>query len=450
MTTRLRSIRLSALAALVPILTAGAQDVTVQDSVIQHFRPYTQRGLNVFEAPKTDSVRFRGMKLKVGAAFTQQYQGLDHKNTAVAVMTTPAPPATPVNTNQLMTIGNGFNNAVANLYLDAQLMRGIRVALTTYLSSRHHNETWVKDGYLLVDASPWDVDVLNTIMQYVTLRVGHFEVNYGDAHFRRTDNGNAMYNPFVGNYILDAFTTEVGGEFYFKHPSGLLAMVGATGGEIRGNVTQPQNRSPALLAKLGVDRQITPLVRGRLTGSLYRVSKTPGSTLYAGDRAGSRYYMVLENTTATESAQFTSGLINPQFRRSVTAMQLNPFVKVGGLELFGVVERSKGMNTATEATQRVWKQYAIDGVYRFLPREMAYVGARYNTVKGDLNFGSGATATTREVGVNRVEVGGGFFITPSILLKAEYVNQNYDDFPTTDIRNGGKFNGLMIEGTVAF
>ena len=71
MKTRPRSIWLGALAALVPVLTAGAQDVTVQDSVIQHFRPYTQRGINVFEAPKTDSVRFTGMKLKVGAAFTQ-------------------------------------------------------------------------------------------------------------------------------------------------------------------------------------------------------------------------------------------------------------------------------------------------------------------------------------------------------------------------------------------
>ena len=51
-------------------------------------------------------------------------------------------------------------------------------------------------------------------MQIATLRVGHFEINYGDAHFRRTDNGNAIYNPFVGNYIMDAFTTEIGGEVY--------------------------------------------------------------------------------------------------------------------------------------------------------------------------------------------------------------------------------------------
>jgi hypothetical protein len=386
------------------------------------------------------------MKLKIGAAFTQQYQGLDHENTATPVLAgTP-----PVNTNQLIEIGKGFNNAVANLYLDAQLTRGIRVALTTYLASRHHNETWVKDGYLLVDASPWDVDLLNQLMKYLTLRVGHFEVNYGDAHFRRTDNGNAMYNPFVGNLILDAFTTEVGGELYFKHPSGLLAMVGSTGGEIRGNVTSPSNRSPSLLAKLGVDRQLTPMVRTRLTGSLYRISKSPGSTLYAGDRAGSRFYSVLENTASTESGNFRSGLIDPQFRRSVTALQLNPFVKVAGLELFGVAERAKGMSSATEAKQRTTTQFAIDGVYRFLPSEEAYVGARYNTVSSDLNFGSGATATTVNVGVDRVEVGGGLFITPNILLKAEYVNQTYDDFPTTDIRNGGKFNGFTIEGTVAF
>ena len=383
----------------------------VQAIEISRLRAVDQRGINVYETPKFDGVPFTGFKLGWGAAFTQQFQGLGHYNTAAPNV------VNGVNRNQLQNTGHGFNNAVANLYLNAQLAKGIRVAMSSYLSSRHHQETWVKDGYLQIDDSPIDNAALNRLMRYVTIKAGHMEINYGDEHFRRTDNGNAMYNPFVGNYILDAFTTEIGGEFYFKHPSGVLAMVGATGGEIRGNVTQPQNRSPALLAKLGVDRQITPMVRGRLTGSLYRVSKTPGSTLYAGDRAGSRYYMVLENTTATESAQFTSGLINPQFRRSVTAMQLNPFVKVGGLELFGVAERSKGMNTAAAATQRVWKQYAIDGVYRFLPREMAYVGARYNTVKGDLDFGTGATATTREVGVNRVEVGGGFFITPSILLR---------------------------------
>jgi hypothetical protein len=34
--------------------------------------------------------------------------------------------------------------------------------------------------------------------------------------------------------------------------------------------------------------------------------------------------------------------------------------------------------------------------------------------------------------------------------KLEYVNQLYKNFPLTDIRHGGKFHGLMIEGVVAF
>ena len=429
-------------------LVAGAQDVTIRDSVIQHFRPYTQRGINVFEPPKDDGTTFDGPALKIGAAFTQQFQGLRHENSADSVRTSAA---SPVNANRLMEIGSGFNNAVANLYLDAQIARGIRVALTTYLSSRHHNETWVKDGYLLIDASPFDVELLNTLMRYVTVKAGHFEVNYGDAHFRRTDNGNAMYNPFVGNYILDAFTTEVGAEAYVRTPQGFLAMVGVTGGEIRGNVTRPDDRGPAFLGKIGFDRQFTPLVRARLTGSVYTVNKSPASTLYAGDRAGSRYYMVLENSAATESAQFTSGLVNPGFRREVTALMLNPFVKIGGLELFGLAERATGRGyqpapnaLLPETDERDVDHYAVDAVYRFLPGDRLYVGGRYNTVRGEL------AGITDEVSVDRVEVGGGWFITPSIMLKGEYVTQKYNDFPTRDIRSGGKFDGFMIEGVVAF
>jgi hypothetical protein len=54
------------------------------------------------------------------------------------------------------------------------------------------------------------------------------------------------------------------------------------------------------------------------------------------------------------------------------------------------------------------------------------------------------------VGVDRYQLGGGFFLTPTVLLKGEYVNQKYNDFPVTDIRSGGKFNGFMVEGVVSF
>src|SRR5215213_6288937 len=205
---------------------------TAQQITIQNYRPTDRRGLNVFEAPKNDGVPYDGFKLMLGAAFTQQFQTIDHSNTAAPRI------VNGVDQNKLVEIGPGFNNAVANLYITAQLARGISVHMTSYLSSRHHSETWVKDGYLQIDSSPLDVPVLNSIMRYTTIKFGEMEVNYGDSHFRRTDNGNAIYNPFVGNLIMDAFTTEAGAEIYVQH-NGFLAMVGSTAGQLHPAVTNP-------------------------------------------------------------------------------------------------------------------------------------------------------------------------------------------------------------------
>ena len=406
---------------------------------IQHYRPQDRRGVNMFEAPKEEGAPYNGFKLSWGAAFTQQYQSLSHSNTASAKPVTTAGVTT--DANKLIEIGSGFNNAVANLYMNAQIARGIRVSLNSNLSSRHHNETWVNDGFLLIDASPFDVKALNKLMNYLTLRVGHFDINYGDAHFRRSANGNAMYNPFVGNYIMDAYTTEIGAEAYLR-ANGWLAMGGVTGGEIRGQVTKPDDRSMTYLGKLGYDKQVSPELRVRLTGSTYAKAKSVSNTLFSGDRAGSRYYDVLENTSSTESAQAWSGAIQPGFKSSVHAVVFNPFVKFRGLELFGNIEQATG-KAANELTNRTWRQNVGEAVYRFADEQL-YVGGRYNTAKGQL------LGIANDVKVNRYQVGGGWFVTPNVLMKGEYVSQKYLDFPTTDIRNGGKFSGLMVEGVVAF
>src|SRR5688572_27700338 len=403
---------------------------------MQYFRPQDKRGLNVFETTKEPGVEFTGFKLDFNAAFTAQVQNLSHSTTAVPNLVNGA------DVNKLADIGFGFNNSTANLALHAQLAPGIRVALTTYLSSRHHNETWVKDGYIQMDESPIDVAPLKMLFAISTVRVGHMEINYGDAHFRRTDNGNALYNPFVGNYILDAFTTEIGGEVYLK-TAGVIAMGAITGGEIRGTVLTPGQRGPSLIGKLGVDRQVKKDLRVRLTGSMYKTDEALSSTLYGGDRAGSRYYWVMENTQATESANFTSGLINPGFRNKVTALQLNPFVKFRGLEVFGVIERAEG-KASTEASERTWNQYAGDVVYRFLPREQAYAAVRYNKAEGEL------AGIADNVGANRWQLAGGWFVNPHILMKGEYVRQEYQGYPLANIRNGGTFSGVMLEGVIGF
>lgn len=403
---------------------------------LQYIRFMDKRGINQFETTKEPGVEFTTMKFEFSAAFTSQVQNLRHSNTALPSI------VNGVNGNQLADIGFGFNNSTANLYLNAQVAPGIRVALTSYLSSRHHNETWVKDGYIQIDRSPIDWAPAKMLFEIATIKIGHMEINYGDAHFRRSDNGQAIYNPFVGNYIMDAFTTEVGGEAYLK-VGNAIAMAAITGGEIRGTVLRPGQRGPAYIGKLGFDRQMNSDLRLRLTGSMYKTNKALNNTLYGGDRAGSRYYWVLENTTATESAQFTSGLINPGFRNKVTALQVNPFLKFRGAEVFGVLERAKG-KAAGELTERKWNQLAVDAVYRFLPKETAFVGARYNRAEGPL------AGIPGDVGAERWQVSGGWFILPGLLAKVEYVDQKYTGYPPANLKNGGRFRGLMAEGVVTF
>ena len=265
--------------------------------------------------------------------------------------------------------------------MNAQLARGIRVSLNSNLSSRHHNETWVNDGYLLIDASPFDVEALNNADEVLTLRVGHFEINYGDAHFRRSANGNAMYNPFVGNYIMDAYTTEIGAEAYVR-ANGWLAMAGVTGGEIRGQVTKPDDRSMTYLGKVGYDKQVSPELRVRLTGSTYAKAKSVNNTLFSGDRAGSRYYDVLENTASTESAQAWSGSIQPRIQERRARGCVQPVREIPWPRAVRQHREGEG-KAANELTNRTWRQNVGEAVYRFLDEQL-YVGGRYNTAKGQL------------------------------------------------------------------
>jgi hypothetical protein len=405
---------------------------------IQHIRPADQRGVNMFETPKEDGIPFTGFTLSLGGAFTQEFQGLQHSNTATAVMTgTPA-----VNANQLITIGHGFNNAVANLNVNAQLAPGIRVAMTSYLSARHHQESGVKDGYLLIDASPIDNALLNTVMKYTTLKVGHFQLDYGDGQARRSDNGNSIYNPFIGNYVLDAFTTEIGAEAYVRS-NGLIAMLGVTGGEVHGQVSAPQARSVSTLGKFGFDKQLAKPIRVRMTASFYANNKSASNTLFTGDRAGSPYYDVLENSASTETANAWSGQIRPGFSNKVNAEVFNPFVKVGGAEFFGQFETAKG-GSFSEPKLRTIRQQVYEGLYRFADDKL-YLGGRYINVNGQL-----VAKNYNNESVNRWQLGGGWFVTPNVLAKAEWVNQKYNDFPRTDIRHGGQFKGFMISGAVGF
>ncbi|MFP4525666.1 MAG: hypothetical protein ACLFNL_04700 [Bacteroidales bacterium] len=424
---------------------------------LQYFRQPGYQGLNVFETPKETGVEYDGFDVRIGGDFALQFQGLDHSNADGAP--------------ELAPLGSDINLPTANLNLDVQLLEGMRMHLRTYLSSRHHNETWVKGGYLQVDKLNFiSDDFAAGIMDITTLRAGVDEPNYGDAHFRRTDNAMAIYNPFVGNYIMDAFTTEPFIEAYFQ-PNDFIIGAGMTNGYLNPTASKANTQfgtgeylgesdiAPTFYGKLGWDSQVNDMLRVRLTGSFYSAQGADnGDHLYNGDRAGSRYYNVFDYIAAdsTVSSNDFSGRFNPGFSKE-TALQFNPFIKYGNVEFFGVFEQTTGNNGADDREDGKYTQLGAELLYRFGSWSQFYIGGRYNSVSGHDDYAEGETKPDEKT-VNRLNIGGGWFITENTLVKLEYVNQQYDDnfrgtfadpqAPTN--LTEGQFSGVVMEAVIAF
>ncbi|MFT3844473.1 MAG: hypothetical protein QM725_05430 [Lacibacter sp.] len=423
-----------ALLAVSPLLTMA------QQPKIQGLRPYDQTGINVFEPKKDSDVKFDGVKVRFGAGFTQQAQSLKHSSTSTTAL--------------YPRLAPGFGIAQANLYMDVQLADGITMNVTTYLSARHHNESWVKGGYIQMQKLPLKGEFFDKLMKNLTVKVGHYEVNYGDAHFRRSDGGHTLYNPFIENYILDEFATEVAAEVYYQKNE-ITVMGGLSNGLINGGYQTPVSgtteykRGPSVYGKVAYDKQVSEKVRVRGAASLYHNNKDGRSTLFQGDRTGSNYFFVLEPSTATAAANPYSGRIsNLSFSQQVTAAQFNLFAKAGGFELFGTYEAAKGRTIAEKlanSPKREISQFAVDGVYRIGKKEELFLGVRYNTLNGQM-----LTSSTTKQTVDRVAFAAGWFVAKNLLLKGEYVSQKYSGFPTANVFNGGKFNGVVLEAVVGF
>jgi hypothetical protein len=388
-----------------------------------------------FEETVVTPENFTKPQVKVGADFAMQFQGLSHH----------------ADTARLIPLGKGINLPTANLNLDAILADGIEVNVTTYLSARHHNESWVKGGYLLLDKLPFIHSALvDKAMEYLTFKVGVMELNYGDAHFRRTDNGNAIRNLFVGNYITDAFTTAPAFEALYKK-NGLIVMGGITNGSLKPQLitysattrkytTFNLAENLAVYGKVGYDKQINEDFRLRATVSLYHSPRNLSGSLYGGDRTGSRFYLVMQRWTyaagdVDAAANAFTGNYGPGTASKDNSLMTNLFAKYKGLEFFGTYEAIN--TTSTTGTPSYFNQYALEGLYHFGKEDQFYAGAKYN-----------ATRSKSTSAVNRLEAAAGWFLTPNILVKAEYVDQNYNNFAIYGGKGG--FDGMMIESTISF
>lgn len=367
-------------------------------------------------------------RLRLGLDAATVWQNLDHTG------------------DTLLQLSPGFQAAVGNLYLTAGIVEGIDVYAEFYIGSKgHQGQFHDREGYVMLSSLPesWDLLKINTLLEHIDIKAGHFEVDFGNQHLFRSDNAEVQKNPLIGNFIVDPNTVEAGLEIIGNE--GIFNWLAGIGG---GVTTESflDNRGTSLHGKVWLEPADA---RWNVAGSIFTVdhsgtvSKAKGGTwteMYSGNRSGSRYSRVLNGGGDAGQINFGQG-------KEVTATQLDGSLDLGRVWLYGMYGRFKdadlnGSEPGEPAEK--WSYYGIEGKIDLVP-DRIYAAGRYGRATTELLNGVEMDAFT-----DRVQVGLGYWMFDNMLFKAEYMTQRFEDFSAVRWTDDPEFSGFLIEGSVSF
>ena len=326
----------------------------------------------------------------------------------------------------------------------------IEMYFDLYLASRNHpSQTYGDQGYLILHGVPENLEsmkFLAPILSRVDLKAGAFLIDFGDQLDHRSNNAIVQKNPLVGNFVIDPNLVAVGGEVISK-PGGRFGwLAGATNG------TNTEDYSVGRGIAYNAKVWAYPIAGLRTSASIFNVnhsnSATSTATLFSGNRSGERYGAVLGGGQAP-------GDILPGKGKRVLAYQGDITYDSASvpLKLYGHYGMTKDRDTngpAPGRPQECWSYFAAEGRYNIT--KTLYGAVRYSGAIADkLN-------DVKSNGkVDRIQIGGGMWMTKNVLVKVEWVDQKYRGFATGEVVNNGvaawrnpEFKGFVSEVSFAF
>jgi hypothetical protein len=337
----------------------------------------------------------------------------------------------------------GFQDPFANLSFLASIPDKLDVYFDLYVASRPHpNTMYAHEGYLLFKQlpSPFDAGPFGQVFNYVNLKVGAYDLDFGDDNYRRSNNARVQRNPLIGNPLIDPNVEEIGGELYsIKGPIYWLVGIGS------GTTTEyfDYGSSPSVHGKIWA----YPLPDVRTSVSAYHVSLGgtgagfQNSDLYAAGRSG-------EPFAAVFGGGDDPGSILPQGGKDVTAVEGDVTWNHWPFEVYsniGYTQDSDVNGSAPGTPAERWLYGTVEPVYHFTPA--LYAAARYS-----FGVANAVDGVETDGWVDRIEVGAGYWVTRDLLGKIEYVYQQYHGFGAgtgvvsgVDASPSPRFNGVVLE-----
>ena len=412
-----------------------------------------------FELPK-DTSAFDKVEFDFKADLTFNYQMLDQSFQQGPVYKWWENPPGMAMDPQETELQNGLVLPTANLDIHAKVLSGFNVKLQTMLSSHNHHETFVKGGEVTIDNLDFISDGFGSaFMDYATIRIGVNDINFGDAHYRRTDNAAVFKNPFVHNMGVESYIQAGFLETLYRIPAvDMFVMGGITNQQVDPSDVEKSEFSstvPAFYGKVGYDSQLNDAFRLRLSQSLYYSAGNGNNQLYNGDKAGTVSDKVFNYEGMQEwDKAFGSSWNAMDGYYDLTVSMTNVFLKYNNTEVFGLLEfadSSESLDTDWSSGSPVvaliekdmkLAHYSIDVVQRFYGDKF-YVGARYES------------ATTEKEGdptndeLTQYQLGAGWFISKNAIAKLEYISQERENMEEY-VDGKAKFDGFMFSTALTF
>ncbi len=341
-----------------------------------------------------------------------------------------------------------FPAPMSNVHLWAILSEGINLYGEWYLSSKNHpGAIYDREGYILIDKLPESLNIsgVGALFEYIDVKAGHFEPDFGNNHLVRSDNGQVDKNPLVGNYVADPNTAESGFEI-IGHAGQLHGLVGIGDGV---TVEDYRNtRGFSTHAKVWVEPEDHFY---NLAASYYTVNhsgnptKALGGTwseLFAGNRSGSQYggFLWTATTEATRKTDPGYGQPNMGEGKLVSAWQVDASINFPRIKMIGNYgfTRDADINgSAAGGPEDIWTYFGIEG--KAEATKNLYLAARYSNAAS-----SKYKNVSTDARIDRLQAGFGYWATNNVLMKTEYVFQKYNGFPS-DYTTNPSFSGLIVQ-----
>ncbi len=372
------------------------------------------------------------MNLYIGLQTVGRFQAIQQKDVSIAGVPQSG-------------LDAGFQDPFANLSFLASIPDKLDVYFDLYIASRPHASTmYGHEGYLLFKQlpAPFDSGAMKKIFDYVNVKVGAFDIDFGDDNYRRSNNARVQRNPLIGNPLVDPNVEEIGGEVYSVQGP-VYALVGIGSGTTTEHFDH--GSEPSVHGKLWA----YPFPELRTSISAYHVDLSDSadtSYLYFNGRSGGAFASVFGGGD-------NPGQILPNAGKDITAVQGDVTWNHWPFEVYSNVGWTQDADingTVAGTPSESWLYGTFEPVYHITPA--LYVAGRYS-----FGVAKSVNGVDSDGWVDRAEIGGGYWITKSLLGKVEYVYQQYHDFTAADGLVSGvdavhspRFSGFVAEVSFAF